>query len=128
MEPSLLLVVTRDVAPYAVVAGNPARVVHRRFDDDQVPRLPNFRWWERSDQWIRDNAVLLTDPDVERLLKGYLARAPFQAAGQPSGITDSSVQDVDELGGNAHRTELVSGSSSTRRRRRWLAGQGNSGG
>ena len=39
-------VVSRDVAPYAVVAGNPAREVRRRFDDDAVSRLLAIAWWD----------------------------------------------------------------------------------
>ena len=38
-------VVTRDVPPYAVVAGNPARVVRYRFDEATVARLVATRWW-----------------------------------------------------------------------------------
>jgi len=39
-------VVTSDVPPYSVVAGSPARVVRRRFDDDSVSRLLELRWWD----------------------------------------------------------------------------------
>lgn len=38
--------VMRDVPPYAVVAGNPARVVRMRFDEAAVARLLEIRWWE----------------------------------------------------------------------------------
>ncbi|MGE3933103.1 MAG: CatB-related O-acetyltransferase [Rhodospirillaceae bacterium] len=41
-------VVTRDVPPYAVVAGVPARVVRRRFDDAVAARLAALRWWRFS--------------------------------------------------------------------------------
>jgi acetyltransferase-like isoleucine patch superfamily enzyme len=39
-------VVTRDVPPYAVVVGNPARVIKLRFDDETVARLLESKWWE----------------------------------------------------------------------------------
>lgn len=39
-------VVTRDVPPYTVVAGNPARIVRRRFDDATVARLLALAWWD----------------------------------------------------------------------------------
>lgn len=39
-------VVTRDVAPYAVVAGNPARVVKFRFDEETIERLLALKWWD----------------------------------------------------------------------------------
>lgn len=39
-------VVTRDVAPYAVVTGNPARQVKMRFSPEQVEALLRIRWWD----------------------------------------------------------------------------------
>lgn len=39
-------VVTRDVPPYAVAVGNPARVVRRRFPPDEVARLLRLAWWD----------------------------------------------------------------------------------
>jgi len=41
-------VVTRDIAPYAVVAGNPARVVKFRFDEEIIERLLALKWWDWS--------------------------------------------------------------------------------
>jgi acetyltransferase-like isoleucine patch superfamily enzyme len=49
-------VVARDVAPYAVVAGNPAQEMRRRFDPDTVAALVETAWWE------------LPRADVERLI------------------------------------------------------------
>jgi virginiamycin A acetyltransferase len=39
-------VVSADVPPYAIVAGNPARVVRRRYDDADVQRLLRAAWWD----------------------------------------------------------------------------------
>jgi len=39
-------VVTRDVPPYAIVAGNPARVIRMRFDETDVERLLRAAWWD----------------------------------------------------------------------------------
>jgi virginiamycin A acetyltransferase len=41
-------VVTRDVLPYSVVAGNPAEVVRYRFPDHIIEKLQAERWWEKS--------------------------------------------------------------------------------
>lgn len=41
-------VVTRDVAPYAVVVGNPAKVVKFRFDEETIERLLALKWWDWS--------------------------------------------------------------------------------
>ena len=39
-------VVTKDVPPYAIVGGNPAKIIKMRFSDDLIERLLNSRWWE----------------------------------------------------------------------------------
>ena len=39
-------VVTKDVAPYAIVAGNPAREIRKRFSDSDIERLLDMRWWD----------------------------------------------------------------------------------
>lgn len=41
-------VVSRDVPPFAVVLGNPARVVKRRFPDDQIAALLQEKWWQHD--------------------------------------------------------------------------------
>ncbi|PZT96310.1 MAG: chloramphenicol acetyltransferase, partial [Brevundimonas sp.] len=39
-------IVTKDVEPYTIVAGNPARVIRRRFSEAVVERVESLRWWE----------------------------------------------------------------------------------
>jgi acetyltransferase-like isoleucine patch superfamily enzyme len=46
-------VVTKAVPPYAIVAGNPARILRYRFDGETRERLLALRWWEWSDEEIR---------------------------------------------------------------------------
>lgn len=41
-------VVTHDVPPYAIVAGNPARIIRYRFSEDTIKRLEESRWWEKD--------------------------------------------------------------------------------
>lgn len=55
-------IVTRDVRDYAIVAGNPAREVRRRFDDETVGRLLASRWWEYDDDRLKAAAVNFNDP------------------------------------------------------------------
>jgi virginiamycin A acetyltransferase len=49
-------VVTRDVPPYAVVAGNPARVVRSRFSEHDVERLLRAAWWDWPIELVTANA------------------------------------------------------------------------
>lgn len=47
-------VVTRDVPPYAIMAGNPARLVRHRFAPEIVTALLEIAWWDWPDEKIRD--------------------------------------------------------------------------
>lgn len=57
-------VVTKDVAPYTVVAGNPAREIRRRFDEPTVTRLLDSRWWELPGETLERLAGLFNDPEA----------------------------------------------------------------
>lgn len=61
-------VVTDDVAPYAIIAGNPAREIKKRFDQATIEALLKLGWWEWSEEKIRKNLTLLCSDQVEQLL------------------------------------------------------------
>lgn len=60
-------VVGRDVAPYAIVIGNPARDLRKRFDDELIDLLLQFKWWDKSIDEINNLIPLLTDSDLENV-------------------------------------------------------------
>jgi len=62
-------VVAKDVLPYAVAVGNPARMVKRRFTEEQIDRLLVVRWWDWPDADVIDAAPLLNSPDIEGFLQ-----------------------------------------------------------
>ncbi|NYT64546.1 CatB-related O-acetyltransferase [Alcaligenaceae bacterium] len=57
-------VVTKDVAPYSVVAGNPARIIKIRFEKDIVDELLNSKWWELSDERLLQLGEYMNNPDL----------------------------------------------------------------
>jgi acetyltransferase-like isoleucine patch superfamily enzyme len=62
-------VVSGDVPPYAIVAGNPARVVRMRFPDDVVRQLLRLRWWDWDVERVRRYIPLLMQPDISKFLE-----------------------------------------------------------
>lgn len=61
-------VVTRSVPPYAVVAGNPARIVRFRFDARIIVRMLDLRWWDWDDRIIAVMLPRIMQPDVGAFL------------------------------------------------------------
>ncbi len=59
-------VVTKNVPPYAICVGVPARALRHRFDSDIEERLLEMRWWERDVSWLREHSEFFED--AERLL------------------------------------------------------------
>jgi virginiamycin A acetyltransferase len=42
--------VTKDVEPYSIVAGNPAKLIRKRFSESLIEELQNLKWWDKSDE------------------------------------------------------------------------------
>lgn len=63
-------VVTKDVPPYAIVGGNPAKLIRYRFDTETVVLLLKLQWWNWPIEKIRKHARALSQPSTEWLLKG----------------------------------------------------------
>lgn len=57
--------VTRDVPPYAIVAGNPARVIKYRFDPETIERLQRIQWWYWDEETIKMRSEWFTCPPEE---------------------------------------------------------------
>lgn len=61
-------VVTHDVPPYTIVAGNPARVIKQRFDDTVIHTLESIQWWNWSIETIEAHKDVITGNDLDALL------------------------------------------------------------
>ena len=55
-------IVTKDVPPYAIVAGVPARIIRYRFDEDVILKLLKIQWWDWSDEKLANNKRSLKTP------------------------------------------------------------------
>jgi virginiamycin A acetyltransferase len=62
-------VVGSDVDPYSIVAGDPAKLLRKRFDDGLIDLLLRFKWWDRTVDEINALIPLLTCSDLEKVRK-----------------------------------------------------------
>ena len=66
-------VVTKDVPPYAIIVGNPGRVLKYRYEEDIISLLEEAKWWDWSQSTIKDNIglfnVKMTMGIAEKILK-----------------------------------------------------------
>lgn len=62
-------VVIKNVPPYAIVGGVPAKLIRFRFPPDIVQFLLDFRWWDQDDKWLRQNWSRFHD--IKGLMEAY---------------------------------------------------------
>jgi len=67
-------VVTKDVPPYGIVAGNPARLLRYRFKDEIIKHLLEIKWWNWSDEKIREHGHYLLSSDVEGFIYNFIEK------------------------------------------------------
>ena len=60
-------VVTRDVAPYSIVGGNPAKEIKKRFSVEKIQQLLELQWWNWSLEKITENVQKLTGGRIDEL-------------------------------------------------------------
>ncbi|MDQ8201923.1 Vat family streptogramin A O-acetyltransferase [Pelagicoccus sp. SDUM812003] len=60
-------VVVKDVPPYCVVGGNPAKVIKRRFEQDAIESLLEIKWWDWPIETITRHLPVIVSPDIEKL-------------------------------------------------------------
>ncbi|MEO7797920.1 MAG: CatB-related O-acetyltransferase [Opitutaceae bacterium] len=62
-------VVTKDVPPYAIVGGVPAKLIRFRFSEDEIARMLALRWWDWDEQRLRASQPWFVQTDVAAFLK-----------------------------------------------------------
>jgi virginiamycin A acetyltransferase len=61
--------VTKDVEPYTIVGGNPAKEIRKRFSEDVISKLLELKWWNWDIEKITNNIQNLTDNKIEKLIE-----------------------------------------------------------
>lgn len=56
-------VVTKNVEPYSIVGGVPAKLIKKRFAPEEITKLQNFKWWDKDISWLKSNFESFNLPD-----------------------------------------------------------------
>jgi acetyltransferase-like isoleucine patch superfamily enzyme len=62
-------VVTKDVPPYAIVGGNPAKLIRYRFSEEQIAALLEIRWWDWPEEQVRAAVPYLESEDIDAFIE-----------------------------------------------------------
>lgn len=61
-------VITKDVEPYSIIGGNPAKLIKKRFDDETINQLLELKWWELEDPYINQMSPYLCSSNFKEYL------------------------------------------------------------
>jgi len=64
-------VVTRDIPPYAIAAGNPARVIRYRFDEGTIRKLLEIQWWHWPDEKVKENVRMICSDSIQSFITKF---------------------------------------------------------
>ena len=64
-------VVAKDVRPYGIVVGNPAKEIGRRFSDEQVEALLRIKWWDWPTELVKERVDALSSPDIDAFIAQF---------------------------------------------------------
>ena len=82
-------VVAKDVPPYAIVVGNPARIIKYRFDAETIAALQRIKWWNWPEEKIVEAAPLLYG-DIQQFIDAF-------DVPQPAEETDEIMETINDL-------------------------------
>jgi len=63
--------VTKNVEPYSIVGGNPAKLIKKRFEEDEIKKLLEMKWWEWNEKWLSEAIPILCSNNVDLLYEFF---------------------------------------------------------
>lgn len=73
-------VVTKDIEPYTIVGGNPAKVLKKRFTDSQIEKLNAIKWWDWDDEKINENLAYIMSENIDRFIDLFYPEVNSQSS------------------------------------------------
>jgi len=64
--------VVKNVEPYSITGGNPAKTIKYRFTKEQIDKLLEIKWWYWDDSKINQNIHLLCNPNIDDFIKAHI--------------------------------------------------------
>lgn len=64
--------ITKDVPPYAIVAGNPGKIVKYRFNEEQIESLNKIAWWDWDEEKIKQEALFMWSNNIDDFISKHL--------------------------------------------------------
>ena len=64
--------VTKDVPPFAIVAGNPGKIVKYRFTEEQIEKLLQISWWNWEEDKIKENAMSMWSSNIDDFINKFI--------------------------------------------------------
>ena len=64
-------IVTKDLPPYSIVGGNPARIIRFRFSQDIIDDLLRIKWWDWSDEKVIESVTQLFSQDIKEFINKH---------------------------------------------------------
>lgn len=64
--------VVKDVPPYAIVGGNPGKIIKYRFSPEQIEALLKIKWWEWDDKKINENIPLMCNDNIQPFIDKHV--------------------------------------------------------
>ena len=64
-------VVTKSIDSYTIVGGVPAKIIKKRFSDEQISELLKIEWWNWPVEKIRENVMFLSSDNIERFIRKH---------------------------------------------------------
>jgi len=64
--------VTKDVEPYSIIGGNPAKLIKKRFQEDEIAKLLEMKWWDWDENILKNAVNLLCSNNIKELYKFHI--------------------------------------------------------